>query len=348
MLLTEKRDGRSLDHKTLEEMRRLAVARVLVGETQAAVARSLMVDRTTVVRWMMTYRAEGEEGLSAKPVPGRTPTLDPKQQARLRAIIVGKNPRQLGFGMALWTVRLITEVIEREFGVVLHETTVSRMLHRMGLVPRKPIKRSFSRDVEECREWAQTVFPSIVREVRRKQAILLFLDEAGVHEDAPIGTTWSEKGKRPVVQVTGKRNRTNVISAIAPHGRLWFRCFQGMLNSARFIEFLDALMHDFRGKIVVVTDKHPAHVAAATRRHIKEHAHRLSVHFLPGYAPDMNPDEHVWSYLKGLFRTQPLDQGEKLSEVVEATMEEIAKDRRLVRSFFHHPAVGYVKEALGW
>jgi transposase len=348
MLLTEKRDGRSLDHQTLEEMRRVAVARVLAGESQTDVARMLMLDRTTVVRWMMTYRAEGEEGLAAKPVPGRSPTLDGKQQAKLRAIIVGKNPRQLGFGMALWTVRLIAQVIEREFGVVLHETTVSRMLHRMGLVPRKPIKRAFSRDVEECREWAQVVFPTIVREVRRKQAILLFLDESGVHEDAPIGTTWSEKGKRPVVQVTGKRNRTNVISAIAPRGRLWFRCFQGTLTSARFIEFLEALLHDFRGKIVIVTDKHPAHVAAATRRHLAERSDRLALHFLPGYAPDMNPDEHVWSYLKGLFRTQPIDEGEKLAEVVEATMEEIAKDKALVRSFFHHPSVAYVKEALGW
>jgi len=348
MLETKKRDARSLDHKTLEEIRRLAVARVLKGEGQVDVARSLMVDRTTVVRWMIAYRAEGEAGLAAKPVPGRRPTLDEKQQAQLREIILGKDPRQLGFGMALWTVRLITEVIEREFRVVLHETTVSRMLHRMGLVPRKPIKRSFSRNDAECQEWAESVFPKIVAEVRRKQATLLFLDEAGVHEDAPIGTTWSEKGKRPVVRVTGKRNRTNVISAIAPKGRFWFRCFQGMLDSVRFIAFLDALMHDFRGKLVIVTDKHPAHVSAATRRHIQEHRDRLSVHFLPGYAPDMNPDEHVWSYLKGLFRTSPLEQGEKLAEVVQATMEEIAQDKKLIRSFFDHPAVAYVKQALDW
>jgi transposase len=344
----KKRDGRSLDHKTLEELRRLAVARVLAGEEQTAVASSLSVNRTTVVRWMMTYRAKGEDGLAAKRVPGRTPTLTEEQRGRLRTIIVSKNPRQLGFGMALWTVRLVAQVIEREFGVVLHETTVSRMLNRMGLVPRKPIKRSFSRNDDECREWAQVVFPNIVREVRRKQAILLFLDETGVHEDAPIGTTWAEKGTRPVVKVTGKRNRTNVISAIAPHGRLWFRCFEGYLNAARFIDFLDALLHDFRGKIVIVTDKHPAHVAAATRRYLHAKADRLTVHFLPGYAPDMNPDEHVWSYLKGTFRTHPLDEGGRLTEAVQVTMEEIAADRSLVRSFFEHPAVAYVKEALDW
>jgi transposase len=168
MPMTLRRDGRSLDHKTLEEMRRLGVARVLNGERQVDVAKSLMVDRTTVVRWMMKYRADGDAGLAAKPVPGRKPTLDAKQQAKLREIIVGKNPRQLGYGPALWTVRLVTEVIEREFQVVLHETSVSRMLRRMGLVPRKPIKRSFSRDEAACKEWAETTFPKILNEVRKK------------------------------------------------------------------------------------------------------------------------------------------------------------------------------------
>ncbi|MBX3184851.1 MAG: transposase, partial [Polyangiaceae bacterium] len=125
----KKRDGRSLDHATLEELRRLAVARVLEGESQSDVARALQMDRTTVVRWMMAYRAGGEAALVAKPVPGRPSTLTDKQKAELSTIILGKDPRQLGFGMALWTVRLVAQVIEREFGVVLHETTVSRMLH---------------------------------------------------------------------------------------------------------------------------------------------------------------------------------------------------------------------------
>lgn len=346
--LVEKRDGRSLDHATLEEMRRLAVARVLAGEGQAAVARALQMNRTTVVRWMMSYRAGGAEALEAKPIAGRPSSLSDEQKATLRTMILGKDPRQLGFGMALWTVRLVAQVIEREFDVVLHETTVSRMLHSMGLVPRKPIKRAFARDDEECRAWAEEEFPRIVRQVKRKQATLLFLDETGVREDAPVGTTWTERGTRPVVRVKGTRGRTNVISAIAPHGRLWFRCFQKNLNSELFVEYLDALLHDLRGHIVLVMDKHPAHVSAATRRYMKTRADRLTVHLLPGYAPDMNPDEHVWSHLKGLFRSAPLTEDEKIGPVVEETMQEIAKDPRLVCSFFDHPEVAYVKAALKW
>jgi transposase len=346
--MAEKRDARKLSREVLEELRRLAVNRVRAGEGQADVARSLQVSRTTVVRWMMAFRAGGSEALAARKPPGRPPTLTEKQRAKLRAIIVGKNPQQLGFGMALWSIRIVTQLIEHRFGAVLHETTVFRLLRSMGLVPRRPTRQAFRRDDAECEHWATEAFPDIVRTAKRQQAVLAFLDETGVHEDAPIGTTWGERGTRPTVRVTGGRARVNVISTITTSGRLWFRCFRGTLNAERFIEFLRGLLQDVRGKIHLVLDKHPAHVSAATRRFLADKRHRIEVHHLPGYAPDLNPDEHVWSYLKAMFRHEPLQDDETLGAAVGNVMEEIRGDRKLVRSFFDHPAVDYVKQALAW
>ena len=195
-------------------------------------------------------------------------------------------------------------------------------------------------------------FPKIVAEAKRKQATLLFLDETGVHENKAVGTTWGERGKRPIVTASGSRRRINAISAISPRGRLWFRCYPGYLNAPLYIEFLEALMSasgsDVRGKIVVVHDKHPAHTAAATQRYLLGRAARISTHFLPSYAPDLNPDEHVWSYLKGTFRSAPLEKGDSLHDRVEASLDVMASDNKLVQSFFGHPAVSYVREALHW
>jgi transposase len=218
----------------------------------------------------------------------------------------------------------------------------------LGLTPQRPRRRALGRDDGVCRRWAQEDFPALVRSVRRRQATLLFADEAGVHEDGPLARTWGARGQRPVVRVTGTRARVNVISAISPRGRLWFRCYTGTLTAVRFLEFLTALLHDVRGTLDVVLDKHPTHVAAATRRFLHQHRARIRVHFLPSYAPDLNPDEHVWSYLKALFRKEPLVPGERLRGAVQEAMEEIRADRALVRRFFHHPDVAYVKEALHW
>jgi len=346
--VTAHRDARSLDHATLEEMRRLAVARVLQGESQVDVAQSLQVRAPTVWKWVDAWRKGGDAGLASTKALGPKPKLTEKQLAKLKATIIGKNPLQLSFGTALWSLPVVAAFIDREFGVILHESTVSRLLKRIGLTPQKPQRRAFQRDDEACRAWAAEEFPVIVRAAKRKQAVILFGDETGVRENGTLGTTWGEKGARPTVRATFTRAGVNVISFISPRGRLWFRCFDGELNAALFIEFLKALLHDVRGFIFLVIDKHPAHVAAATRRFLAEHKDRLAVHFLPSYAPDMNPDEHVWGYLKNMFRRTPLEERETLADAVDASMQTIAGDRNLVRSFFQHPEVTYVAKALKW
>jgi transposase len=342
------RDARSLDHRTLEEMRRVAVRAVLGGETQRAVAGRLQVHHQTVCKWMHWYRGAGDEGLASTKAPGPKPKLSERQAGTLRRIIVGKNPRQLNFGSALWTLPIVGQVIEARFGVVLHATNIMRLLRRLGLTPQKPVRRAFQRDDAECRHWMRRRFPEIVREAKRKQAVLLFADETGVHENHPVGRTWGERGRTPLVDVSGSRRRINVISAISPRGQIWFRCYKGNLNAPRYVEFLKDLLREVRGKVILVHDRHPAHIAAATRRFLAERSGRLAVHELPSYAPDLNPDEHLWSYLKGTFKSAPLHPDEDLDRRVLESMENISADRGLVRSFFEHPQVHYVKDALGW
>ena len=345
---TKRRDARSLDHRTLEELRRLAVTRVLAGETHRAVAASLDVHRITVAKWLAWYREDGAAGLASTRGTGRPRTLSAKQEAHLKRLVIGKDPRQLNFGPALWTLRLVGELVTRRFGVVLHVATIARLLDRLGITPQKPTRQAFQRDPIECERWMTEVFPRIVREARRRQAVLLFIDETGVREDQPVGRTWGERGKRPVVRVKGTRRRTNCISAITPRGRLWFRCFPGHLNAPTYIGFLRALCRALRKPIILIQDSHPAHVAAATRRFIQAKGKRLTVYHLPGYAPDLNPDEHVWTHLKGICRQNPLALDERTEARVEGTMRELQKDRAAVRAFFGHPAVAYIRKALHW
>lgn len=345
---TKPRDARSLDHKTLEELRRLAVTRVLAGETHRAVGASLQVHRMTVAKWMAWYRAEGAAGLASTVGTGRPRTLTPKQEAQLKRLIIGKDPRQLNFGPALWTLRLVGELVTRRFGVVLHIATIARLLDRLGITPQKPTRQAFQRDPGECERWMTAEFPRIVREARRRQAVLVFLDETGVREDQPVGRTWGERGQRPVVRVTGTRRRTNCISAITPRGQLWFRCFPHNLNAATYIDFLQALCRTIRKPILLIHDRHPAHVAAASGRFLQAQGQRLTVYEFPGYAPDLNPDEHVWTHLKQLFRQDPLALDERIEARVERTMPKLQRDRAAVRKFFEHPAVGYIRKALHW
>ncbi len=71
----------------------------------------------------------------------------------------------------------------------------------------------------------------------------------------------------------------------------------------------------------------------------------LTLHVLPGYAPELNPDELVWNHMKrtGVART-PLRKGEKLQDKIEAQLTALKKASRLLRSFFNAPNVAYIAD----
>ncbi len=95
----------------------------------------------------------------------------------------------------------------------------------------------------------------------------------------------------------------------------------------------------------LVVDGLPAHKTKLVKSYVESTKGRLTLHFLPGYAPELNPDELVWSHVKrtGVARA-PLRKGEKLLDKIEAQLAEIKKAPRLVRSFFLAPGVAYITD----
>lgn len=128
-------DGRKLDHKTLEVLRLRAVNRVAKGAHPEEVATTLGMHRKTVYGWLAKARGGGREALKAKPVPGRPPKLTGGQMRKVYDLVVGSDPRQLEFDLALWT----RDMIRAEFGVHLSAVSVARMLKTLGLSPTRPV-----------------------------------------------------------------------------------------------------------------------------------------------------------------------------------------------------------------
>jgi len=95
----------------------------------------------------------------------------------------------------------------------------------------------------------------------------------------------------------------------------------------------------------LILDGLPTHKTLVVRDYVASKNGRLTLHFLPGYAPELNPDELVWSHAKRTGNARrPLQKGEKLEERVSAQLAEIGKNQALVRSFFKHPSVAYISD----
>src|SRR4030065_1420758 len=93
-----KRDGRTMDHRTLEEIRKMAVERVREGERPSAVIASYGFHRCVIYRWLKQARGRGKglKALTARPATGRPRTLTPAQERQGVRWINGKNPIQSG------------------------------------------------------------------------------------------------------------------------------------------------------------------------------------------------------------------------------------------------------------
>lgn len=159
------------------------------------------------------------------------------------------------------------------------------------------------------------------------------------------GKTWGAKGRTPVVSVPGQRQGISAASAVNAKGGFWFATYKGGLNAALFVTLLRRMMRGRRKPLHLVLDGLPAHKTRAVRAYVDELKGKLTLHFLPGYAPTLNPDELVWSYTKrtGIARS-PLRAGEQLADRVHAQLQDIAKRPALVRSFFRHPSVAYISD----
>ena len=342
-----KRDGRTHDRKTQETIRLMAVERILEGEDVASVMQSYGLCRTTAYKWLAKVRGRGrgKRALVARSGTGRPPKLTATQKRQVFRWINGKNPLQYGFDFGLWTRAIVRELMVKKFGIRLSITSVGTLLAELNLTPQKPLQRAYQRDPAAVERWQRKTYPALVSRAKREKAEIYFWDESGFRADAVHGKTWAERGKTPVVARPGQRQSISAALAVNSKGAFWFATYQGGLTGEMFVDLLKGLMYRRRKPLHLVVDGLPAHKNKIVKDYVTSTKGQLSLHFLPGYAPDLNPDELVWSHAKrtGVAR-KPLQKGEKLEERVRHQLQAIANNRKLVRSFFQHPSVAYIAD----
>ena len=325
----------------------MAVERILEGEDVTTVMAGYGLCRTTGYKWLAKVRGQGRgtRCLVARKGTGRTPKLTRAQKSQVFRWVNGKNPMQYGFDFALWTRNLVRELILKKFNISLSVTSVGSLLAELNLTPQKPLQRAYQRDPEAIERWQRNTFPAIARQAKAEGAEIYFWDESGFRADAVQGKTWALRGETPVVNRPGQRQSVSAASAVNAKGAFWFATYQGGLTGELFVELLKQLMHRRKKPLHLVVDGLPAHKKSVVKKYVASTEGRLSLHFLPGYAPDLNPDELVWSHAKrtGVAR-RPLLKGEKLQERVHGQLQEIGNDPKLVRSFFKHPSVAYISD----
>jgi transposase len=144
------------------------------------------------------------------------------------------------------------------------------------------------------------------------------------------------------VAATGDRFGVNLISAVTAKGKLRFAAYEGSLNGLVFIDFCRRLLHDAAGPVFLVLDGHPVHRSKAVKAFAASTDGRLRLCFLPGYAPELNPDEWVWKHVKhDRIGRAGVTSPEDLKAKALAALHRLQRLPHLIQGFFRdsEPAV---------
>ena len=132
----------------------------------------------------------------------------------------------------------------------------------------------------------------------------------------------------------------DVISSVTPDGDLLYWAFPGTMKAEKFIDFLEHLVSEASGKIIVFTDRHPAHEAKAVEEWLEGRESQIEVEWLPRYSPEYNADEFLNNDLKQVLKNEPMPQSASaFRETICDILDWIASMPDRVKGYFEQTKV---------
>jgi transposase len=131
---------------------------------------------------------------------------------------------------------------------------------------------------------------------------ILFVDESGFYLLPSVVRTWSPVGHRPLLREWVSRDHLSAICGVTAEDELYLQQQEKAFDGDGVVGFLKQLLMEVPGRLGIVWDAAPIHRGEAVKQFLAEGgAARIELVMLPGYSPDLNPAEGVWSYLKGVL-----------------------------------------------
>jgi len=323
-------------------MRSLRDARSLPGKGQEAL-------RQRVVKAVRQGMSQTEAGQLFGVARG---TVKARQTVKL---ISSHRPDQLRLPFVMWTREAVRQLLVQRFNLRVSVWTAGRYLRGWGLTPQKPVRRAYEQNPALIRTWLETKYPargikvptSIPQRARRRHAYIVFVDEAGFMLNSLVRRTWAPRGQTPVIKFSEPHGRISVIAAITispvrRHFGFYFYLLADGLNFHGYsvARFVEDLHHRIGDSITLVWDSIPIHSARPVRDYLAAHR-RIVVEPFPPYAPELNPVDNAWGYVKynrlANYTPHNLDE---LRKRIMAEFRRLQKRPDLLQAFFERTGLG--------
>jgi transposase len=338
-------DMRKLPAAAQEERRRQVIGLRQVGQTYDAIAAQVGLSPTGVFNICQRYAEQGAAGLKTGPrgpEPGYGRFLDAEEEAETRDLIRRHTPDELDLPFALWSRAAVRELIWQRFGVRLAVRTMGTYLARWGFTAQKPLRRAYEQDPAAVRRWLRREYPAIADRAKAEGGAIFWGDETGLRSDDVRGRGYAPPGRTLEVRVNHKRANLGLISAVTNKGELRWMVLDSAIKAPDLIRFLARLVRDAGQKVFLILDRLPVHRSARVRAWLVGREAEIEVFYLPGYSPELNPDEGVNGDLKqAVTQREPARNKAQLKRAIVGHMRRLSKLPDRVRGFFGHRTFRY-------
>jgi transposase len=173
------------------------------------------------------------------------------------------------------------------------------------------------------------------------QSYIVFVDEAGFMLQPIIRRTWAPKGQTPVIKINRPHDRISVIGAITirredRHFAFHYKLSADNINcrGPTVAKFIEELRNKLRGEMTLIWDEIPIHWGSVMKQYLVDHP-SIEAHAFPPYAPELNPVDMAWGYVKynRLANYCPYDLKE-LRAMLNQEFAGLKRRRNLLKSFF--------------
>ena len=170
-------------------------------------------------------------------------------------------------------------------------------------------------------------------------AYLVFVDESGFLLLGTVRRTWAPRGHTPLTRYRYRHGKVSLISALSVSPKrhrvaLYFQLHRENIRRPEVCAFLRHLLRHLPGHVILLWDNGQIHKGQEIRRLLERHP-RLQVEYFPGYAPELNPDEGVWSQTKGALANGRPDDLDELTGQVLSELANLRNSPSSLRACFH-------------
>jgi len=332
------KDGRSIDHNTLEGFRLAAVKLHRRKVPVSTIANSFSVTTEAVYKWLKKAREEGVRGLRSSKAAGPEPRMSESEFSILLKALK-KSPTHFGYSTDLWSGPRIRHFINFFLNISYHPKHMPRLLRRLGLYLKFPERRALEQDPKEVRKWKKKRLPEIIRFAKRRRGLVFYADESLISLIPYVGKTWTFPKAKPIARVSGKRGQhIGVTAAVNAQGRLGFELTKDKekFTAKVFLRFIRKLRREYPSRfIILIVDGASVHKANIVKAYEKKFKKWFRLEILPAYSPELNPSEKPWNFLKTKQRngSMAMNKTELRAEAYDS-MRNLKKKKNKIKSFF--------------